>query len=87
MVEIRGPYSTHELHPEVFDPEECARIIEIGTALPADEGGIEGDDGLLRDDSLRTAEIAWIAHDPDTVWIHERLQQVCCDDHGVDSSS
>ena len=79
MVEIRGPYSTHELHPEVFDPEECARIIEIGAALPTDEGGIEGDDGLLQDDSLRTAEIAWIAHGPDTRWIHERLQQVCDD--------
>jgi PKHD-type hydroxylase len=79
MVEIRGPYSTHELHPEVFDRAECDRIIELGRSLPVDVGGIEGDDGMLEDHSLRAAEIAWVAEGPDTRWIHERLRQVCDD--------
>ena len=79
MVDLRGPYGTHELHPEVFDPDECRRIVELGVALPPDTAGLEGDDGQVADDAIRAASIAWLPRDPSSEWIFERLQSVVDD--------
>ena len=79
MVELRGPYTTHELHHGVFSTDECDAIVAIGTSLPADVGGIEGDDGALADDSLRAAAIAWLPPSEEHRWIYDRLDEVARD--------
>jgi PKHD-type hydroxylase len=79
MAAQRGPYSTHELHADVFDEDECDRIIELGRAMPSDIGAVEGDQGMEADPELRAAEIAWIPRNQDSEWIHQRLAAVCDD--------
>jgi PKHD-type hydroxylase len=79
MVEVRGPYSTHELHAGVFSPAECDRIIELGRQRPVEVAGLEGDDGTNQDDALRSAEIAWLPAVEETAWVLDRLGEVCDD--------
>jgi PKHD-type hydroxylase len=78
-VHDRGPYSTHEVHLDVFDPDECDRIIAMGSSLHLDRAGVEGDEGALADGGIRRAAIAWLSRDADTEWIHLRLASVCAE--------
>lgn len=79
MVDPRGPYRTHELHHDVFSDDECDRIVALGATLQTDHGGLEGDDGVIADPTLRTAEIAWMPPSSDSEWIFERLARVVAD--------
>lgn len=78
-VDAPGPYSTHEVHPQVFDADECDRILEIGASLLPDTAGLESDDGPVADGAIRRASIAWLRRDHDSEWIHQRLESVCDD--------
>ena len=69
-------YSTHEVHPGVFTPAQCRRILRIGAGLPLDDGGLEGSDGQVQDEELRAADVAWIPPASDTRWIFDKLAVV-----------
>ena len=72
----RGDYHTHEWHSGVLSPDECDRAIELGTSLPAESAGVEGDDGPSPDGALRAATVAWMPHSDATRWILERLREL-----------
>lgn len=69
-------YRTHEVHPGVFSAAQCRRIVELGTTLPVDGGGLEGSEGQLHDESLRSADVAWLSPGPETEWIFTKLAAV-----------
>lgn len=72
-----GEYHTHEVHPGVFDAEECDRILALGADLTIDEAGLEGADGATADGAIRRAAIGWLPLDDRSEWIHQRLDAVC----------
>ncbi|HKY13710.1 MAG TPA: 2OG-Fe(II) oxygenase [Microthrixaceae bacterium] len=68
------PYRTHEIHPRVFTPRQCDRIVALGTELVSAEALLEGGDGdEVHDVELRRSRTAWIAPDDNTWWIFEKL--------------
>lgn len=71
-----APYVTHELYLDVFSAAQCRRIVELGTTLPPDDGGVEGSDGAALDSSLRENAVSWIPPEPSTEWIFQKLAAI-----------
>lgn len=72
-----GPYDPLQVHPAVFSPAQCRRIVALGTSLPIDDAALEGDGGVATSDAqLRLARTAWIAPGDDTEWIYRKLAAV-----------
>lgn len=70
-----GAWNFHIDHVEnwafmenVFTPEECKKIIEIGNNLPESEGLIYG-----KNKSNRKSFVSWITPNLDTEWIFKRM--------------
>jgi len=75
--EVSPPYQSCELHPKVFTPRQCERIIRLCEAHGAAEAVVEGGDGTEVDDrDIRRSRIAWIPPDDDTWWIYEKLTKL-----------
>jgi PKHD-type hydroxylase len=71
------PYRSHEIHPGVFTPRQCDRILRFGRELVAAEGLLEGTDGAeVADEGIRRSTTAWLAPTDDTWWIYEKLATV-----------
>lgn len=67
-----------DIHLDVFDTEECDRILKIGLTSLKDQAdssaGIEGfEESPTR---VRESSVAWIARDDSTDWIYERLESI-----------
>jgi PKHD-type hydroxylase len=58
----------------VFTPEECAKIIEIGKSKETFQAKL-GDDTIRED--IRDSKISWIEPD-DAEWIYERIESYVC---------
>lgn len=58
------PYSFWD---NVFTPEECEKIIEIGTSIPLETGDTIGVT------NYRTSSISWLFPDPEINWIFEKI--------------
>ncbi|MFN7150409.1 MAG: 2OG-Fe(II) oxygenase [Microthrixaceae bacterium] len=71
-----APYVTHELYLDVFSPAQCRRIIELGSSLPPDDGGVEGSDGVALDSTLRENAVSWIPPEPGTEWVFRKLATI-----------
>lgn len=56
---------------QVFTPEECAKIIEIGKSKETFRAKV-GDDTTK--DNVRVSNISWIKPEDDTLWIFEKLE-------------
>jgi len=54
----------------VFSPDECAKIIELGNSKNFNSGIVRGEDQTVRD-----SEISWL-FPPDAQWVFERLTDV-----------
>lgn len=76
-------YVTHVRYAEVFDADECDRIVRAGLELPVEDAGVEGDDGPRGDGQVRAAEIAWMAPDPELAWVLDRLGELIDDANQV----
>jgi PKHD-type hydroxylase len=55
----------------LFTPNECLQIINIGNSLPKNTGVLEGSNPL--DLEIRDSNVSWIIHDKNTKWIFDRL--------------
>jgi len=53
---------------KLFTPDECARIVAAGEALPAVQAGVEKGENLYR-----VSRIRWIEPGPESEWIFHRL--------------
>jgi len=71
-VTARSTEVNFSIHPRVFGPRQCGRIIRLGDS-GQQQGGIEG---LAEPGTLRDSEVTWIGRDPDSDWIHRRLEAV-----------
>ena len=61
----------------VFSPEECQKIIEIGNSLNPNLGKIAGKNGVeIIDNVVRKSLISWISPNPTTEWIYIKLQNL-----------
>jgi PKHD-type hydroxylase len=68
------PYQPVQVFTGVFTPRQCERIIRIGSSLPDDEAGLEGEGGAFSSDStLRRSRTSWISPGPDADWIFAKL--------------
>jgi PKHD-type hydroxylase len=71
------PYHPVQVHRRAFTPAQCDRIIELGSSLPTEHAGLEGEDGRpTSDPGLRDARTAWIPVSPATEWIYRKLAAV-----------
>jgi len=71
------PYEPLQVHPRVFTPAQCARIVELGSALPSDDAALEGEGGeATSDETLRSSRTSWIPVRDDTEWIYRKLAAV-----------
>ncbi len=72
-----APYEPMQVHPGVFTPAQCARIVELGCSLPSDDAALEGAEGeATNDTTLRSSRTSWIPVDADTEWIYKKLANV-----------
>ncbi|MBV0911324.1 2OG-Fe(II) oxygenase [Anianabacter salinae] len=55
--------------PDAFSPAECAAILVLSAAAPAQDAGLVG--GQLH--NMRRAEIAWLDEAPGTDWVMQRI--------------
>lgn len=65
------PYASHVVLPGAFSARQCERVVECGEANGADDARLAADEPL--NDSLRRARVAWIAPEPDTAWLFDKL--------------
>ncbi|MCX7890901.1 MAG: 2OG-Fe(II) oxygenase [Burkholderiales bacterium] len=65
---LTGAPHVIQVRSGAFTPDECARIVAIGEALPAQAGGVEKGDS-----TYRVSRISWIVPAPDTHWLFHRL--------------
>jgi PKHD-type hydroxylase len=56
-----------------FSREECARIVQLSTALPEMEGHIEANRNMVVDEQFRRSNIQWINPGPETLWIFDKV--------------
>lgn len=71
------PYQPYEIIRGAFTPRQCDRIIELGTSLPAEPAVLESDEPAgVADETIRLADVAWIAPDERTWWIYDRLARI-----------
>lgn len=71
------PYQSCEVHPKVFTPRQCERIIAQCQELGAAQAVLEAEGGEeVGDDSIRRARVAWVPPTDDTWWIYEKLARV-----------
>jgi PKHD-type hydroxylase len=71
------PYQSHEIHPAVFTPRQCDRIVTLGLELVAADGLLEGTDGAeVADEGIRRSTTAWLPPTDETWWIYEKLATV-----------
>lgn len=61
----------------VFSPDECKKIIELGERLNPKPGLIEADN--IEDTKVRDSQIAWMYPTDETQWIYYRISQVVMD--------
>lgn len=54
----------------VFSPEECNRIVQLGTRLELEDGGI-----VSPRQNYRRAQIGWLKPNAETDWIYKKLHQ------------
>jgi len=67
------PYQSAEIHPSVFTPRQCERIVALGTSLDTGRAGLEATDGTeVSDVDLRRSSTSWIAPH-DGWWIYDKL--------------
>jgi len=59
-----------------FSPEELDAIIAYGETQRHQRGAIEKRGQLEAADPIRVTRLAWIAHNPDTNWIYDRLWRI-----------
>ena len=62
----------------VFTPEECQKIIEIGNSRPISNGTVSGGAYApdITDKKVRSCDVSWLYADTDTTWIFERLSSI-----------
>jgi PKHD-type hydroxylase len=71
------PYQPVQVFSGVFTPRQCERIVRIGSSLPADEAGLEGEGGAFSSNpTLRKSRTAWISPGSDADWIFAKLAGV-----------
>lgn len=64
-------------YKNTFTPEECAKIVELGLALPVEQGKVNPEE--LVDEATRKTRISWISWSDETNWIYQKLTQVATD--------
>lgn len=70
----RAPYTPYEIHQDVFSPQECEAIIDLGLAAGVIEATLEGHDGdEVSDASIRRSAMSWIEPTDESYWIYERI--------------
>lgn len=62
--------------PNVFTPDECERIVEIGLANEVLSGLGMSDDGKFKKDSGRQCTLSWVGRHDQTEWIFQRLESL-----------
>ena len=72
----RPPYRSHQVHPGVFTPRQCRRIVETAESLDAEVADLEGASGSGPDVSIRDSTITWMPPAPGTDWIFSKLAAV-----------
>jgi len=61
----------------VFSPEECQKIIDIGNSLSPTNGRVQSEKNIeVNNDTVRKSLISWISPRPDTNWIYIKLQNL-----------
>jgi PKHD-type hydroxylase len=55
----------------VFTPEECEKIVAIGTKRPREDARVQS-----YGNSVRVGHVAWVDPAPDTIWIYQRLATI-----------
>ena len=74
---VSPPYQSCEIHPRVFTPRQCDRIVDLCGELAEVDAVLEAQDGgEVGDESVRRARIAWVPPTDDTWWIYEKLTKV-----------
>lgn len=66
-----------QLYEAVFSPAQCERIIAVGSSLPDDDAGLEGEGGEhTNDHGLRRSRTSWIPPTDETMWIFQKLGSI-----------
>jgi|TARA_R100001244_G_scaffold33925_1_gene31520 PKHD-type hydroxylase len=61
----------------VFSPEECQKIIDIGNSLNPTGGRIQGEKNIeTTNDTIRKSLVSWVGPNQNTNWIFIRLQKI-----------
>ena len=66
---------TYMVGENAFSPEELDKIVAYGDSLVLQKAVLEGDTWKQEDaDRIRITRNAWIARNPETDWVYERMQ-------------
>lgn len=57
----------------VFTKQECEKIIDYGTSLPALTATVDNE--ALIDNNIRKNKVSWITPDKDNNWLYQRLDE------------
>lgn len=69
-------HEPYQVHPAVFSPRQCDRVVRLGRSLPADDAAVENADDRVPLGSLRDARTSWIPPGEETAWIFAKLAAV-----------
>lgn len=69
-----GTYTSHVVLPGALTPTQCGKVIDLGESLRLDDGELASD--APRDDALRRSKVAWIAPEPHTGWLFDKLARL-----------
>lgn len=74
---VDRPYDSALVYERVFTRRQCARIVELGLSLSADDALIgESDDDTVEEAASRKSRTAWIEPRDDALWIFDKLTKI-----------
>ncbi len=74
---VDHPYESGLVYERVFTLRQCARIVELGLSLAADDALVGGSESEYVEEAItRKSRTAWIEPDEDTLWIFDKLTKV-----------